>query len=262
MLGKNLTLSSVVHDPAICDARFLGLPPLQLGPLSIDLGTYGAIHVDTLALTLFSMALILGFALIVRPGLTSERPGGIGQHILEMYYEFMEDLTKGQMGDAYKTFMPLIASMFIFILIGNFVGVGPWKFLEEIPGWPKLADGELFELASPTTDFNITMGLATISLLTYVGSGFWAHGLGYIKTYLGPMFIIEMMDLIIRPATLALRLMIVITADELLRAAAITMVPALVPTGVMGFELFIGLIQAFVFTLLTTIYIGLTVSHH
>jgi F-type H+-transporting ATPase subunit a len=76
------------------------------------------------------------------------------------------------------------------------------------------------------------------------------------------MFIIEMMDLIIRPATLALRLMIVITADELLRAAAITMVPALVPTGVMGFELFIGLIQAFVFTLLTTIYIGLTVSHH
>ena len=92
-----------------------------------------------------------------------------------------------------------------------------------------------------------------------MGSGFWIHGIRYLKLYLNP---IEWLDLIIRPSTLALRLMLVITADELMRGAAINLAPVLIPTGVMSFELFIGLIQAFVFALLTSIYIGLTVSHH
>ncbi len=116
-----------------------------------------------------------------------------------------------------------------------------------------------FEIASPTTDFNVTFGLATVSLLTYIGSGFWAHGIKYVKLYLNP---IEWLDLLTRPLTLAMRLMLVITADELLRVAAITIAPAFVPSGVMGFELFIGVIQAFVFSLLTTVYIGMTIAHH
>jgi F-type H+-transporting ATPase subunit a len=73
---------------------------------------------------------------------------------------------------------------------------------------------------------------------------------------------IEVMDMVVRPSTLALRLMVVITADELMRGAFLLMCPILVPTAIMGFELFIGVIQAFVFALLTSIYIGLTVAEH
>jgi F-type H+-transporting ATPase subunit a len=262
MLGNNLTLRTIIQDRSITESPFLGIQPFNIpGVGQVSFGTYGDIHVDTLCLTVFSMALILSAALVVRPSLTSTKAGGTGQALFEMYYEFIGDLTKSQMGHVYKSFLPLIGGMFIFILIGNFVGIAPWQVLEAVPNWPKMADGELFEVAAPTTDFNVTMAMAAISLLTYLGSGFWAHGLHYLKVWFSPMVIIEIMDLIIRPATLALRLMIVITADELLRASAILMVPMLVPTGVMAFELFIALIQAFVFTLLTTIYIGLTVSH-
>jgi F-type H+-transporting ATPase subunit a len=137
------------------------------------------------------------------------------------------------------------------------MGVGPWKALEAFPGWPKMGH-EPFEIAAATTDFNVTVGLALVALFTYLGSGFWAHGIKYLKHYLNP---IEWLDFVVRPATLALRLMLVISADEILRGVALTLVPWILPTGVMAFELFIGIIQAFVFALLTSIYIGLTVSH-
>lgn len=249
MLGKNLPLSYFVQDPQICNSAFLGIPAL---------GKTGDIHVDTIGLTIVSMVLILGTAAIVTPRLTAEDAGGTGQNLLEMYYDFILGLTKGQMGDAYKKFFPLIAAIFIFVLINNFLGVGPWKAFEGLSWWPK-SGHEPFELASATTDFNVTAGLATVSLFTYLGSGFWAHGLKYFKHYINP---IEWLDLIVRPSTLALRLMLVISADEILRSVALTLVPWFLPTGVMAFELFIGIIQAFVFALLTSIYIGLTVSHH
>ena len=249
MLGKNLPLSYFVKDPAIANAPFLGIP---------GLGTVGDIHIDTLILSWSCMAIILGVAAVIVPTMTSSGPGNKGQAVLEGIYTFILDLCKGQMGHNYKPFFPLIAAIFLFVLIGNFIGIGPWLYFEKQSYWPHI-NGEHFEVCSPTTDFNVTFGLAVIALLVYLGSGFWAHGPKYLKLYLNP---IEWLDMVIRPATLALRLMMVITADELMRGAAILMVPVLVPTGVMAFEMFIGVLQAFVFALLTSIYIGLTVSHH
>ncbi|MBX9724166.1 MAG: F0F1 ATP synthase subunit A [Candidatus Obscuribacterales bacterium] len=249
MLGKNLPLSTFVQDQALNNSYFLGIP---------QLGKVGDIHIDTLVLSWACMGFILLTAAVITPTLTSTGAGNKGQAVLEGIYTFVEDLCKGQMGHHYKHFFPLIAAIFTFVLCANFIGIGPWLFFEKQPGWP-MVNGEHFEVCSPTTDFNVTFGLACISLLVYLGAGFWAHGLSYLKLYLNP---IEWMDMIIRPATLALRLMMVITADELMRAAAIMMVPVLLPTGVMAFEMFIGIIQAFVFALLTSIYIGLTVSHH
>lgn len=254
MLGQNLPLKEVVHDAAWLNEPFLGVS---------GLGTYGDIHIDTLVTSWLCMGFLLTVCALIVPAMTNKGAGSNAQQILEMVYQFVEDLIKGLMGHHYKKFLPLIAAIFMFVLTANFIGVGPWLALEHwAPNlgitWPHV-DHKPFEICSPTTDFNVTFGLATVSLIVYVGSGFWAHGAGYLKLYLNP---IEWMDLIIRPATLALRLMMVITADELMRAAAIGMVPAVVPTGVMAFELFIGVIQAFVFALLTSIYIGLTLEHH
>lgn len=247
-LGQNLPLKTLMPGNPAMDSNFL-IP---------QLGTIGDIHIDTLITAWASMGLVLAAAAVIAPSLTAEGAGGKGQALLEGVYGFILDLCKGQMGHHYKKFFPLIAAIFTFVLIANFIGIGPWKALEHQPWWPVMPSGHPAEVASPTTDFNVTFGLALVSLLVYVGSGFWAHGANYLKLYVNP---IEWMDLIIRPATLALRLMMVITADELMRAAALLLVPAILPTGVMAFEMFIGVIQAFVFALLTSIYIGLTVSH-
>ncbi len=246
MLGKNLHLSQFVHDQTINNINVLG-------PL-------GDVHVDTLLLSWVCMGGILAGAAAVTPTLTADGPGGKPQALFEMVYSFLDDLAHGQIGEHYRKFFPLIAAIFIFVLIGNFIGVGPWKALENLPGWFKLPDGEPFELASPTTDFNVTAALAAIALITYLGSGVWKHGARFVKMFFcNP---IEWLDFVVRPSTLALRLMVVITADELMRGAFLLMMPILLPAGIMAFELFIGVIQAFVFALLTSIYIGLTVAEH
>lgn len=250
MLGKNLHLSQFV--PATSEIAIPGF------------GTLGDVHIDTLVLTWGCMGFVLASAALVTPALVVEGPGGKGQAIIEMLYKFVDDLAHGQIGHKYRKFFPLIAAIFIFVLIANFSGVLiPGKFFESFSWWPKLHDGEAFELASPTTDFNVTLGLASIALITYLYSGFWAHGGKFLKVlFASPMSPIEWMDLVVRPSTLALRLLAVITADELMRGAFLLIMPFLLPTAVMGFELFIGVIQALVFALLTSIYIGLTVAEH
>ncbi len=263
MLGKSLLLSQFVDDPTICQFTIPGL------------GAVGDIHVDTLVLTWVSMGGILVAGTLTASRLESDGPGGGAQAAAEGFYNWMQSLCRDQIGEKFKPFFPLIAAIFIFVLIGNFIGVGPWRACEHLSWWWKFPGGEPFEIASPTTDFNVTAGLALISLLTYMGAGLWAHGVGYIKlwspvwpesgallAWIKPMFWIEWLDLIIRPSTLALRLMCVITGDEMLRLAFLMILPIILPTAVMGFELFIGVIQAFVFALLTSVYIGLTLSEH
>ncbi|HEY9756242.1 MAG TPA: F0F1 ATP synthase subunit A [Oculatellaceae cyanobacterium] len=248
MLGKNLFLYQVVP----------GVEPHTL---------VGDIHVDTILLSATCMVGILAVCSTVTANLAVEGPGSKMQGVLEGLYTFVHDLAEQQIGHQhFKTFLPLIAAIFIFVLMANFIGVGPWRIFEHVPGWWHINNDiheEMFEIASPTTDFNVTCGLALIALFTYLGSGFWKHGGHYAKILFGtPMAPIEILDMIVRPSTLALRLMVVITADELMRGSMLLICPYLLPAGIMGFELFIGCIQAFVFALLTSIYIGLTVKEH
>jgi F-type H+-transporting ATPase subunit a len=252
MLGKHIPLQEFI--PATEGMNIAGL-------------NIGTMHGDTILVSWGCMAFVLIGAALITPMLTAKGPGNNGQGFLEMLYEFVADITKGQIGHEWRTYFPLIAAIFIFVLTANFAGILPWQAIGEGMQslgirWPtEVHNGHTIpaEIAAPSTDFNVTFGLALVALLTYIGAGFYAHGLKYLKLYINP---IEWLDLIIRPATLSLRLMMVITADELMRAAALMMVPVLLPSGVMMFEMFIGVIQAFVFALLTSIYIGLTVSHH
>src|SRR5438067_12275965 len=120
MLGKNLLLSQFVTDPAINNINVLG--------------PVGNIHVDTLLLSWVCMGGILATAAAITPTLTAEGPGNAGQAVLESVYNFIDELAHGQIGQHYKKFFPLIAAIFILVLIGNFLGVGPWKAFEHMPG--------------------------------------------------------------------------------------------------------------------------------
>jgi len=248
MLGKHLLLSQFVS------------PEVAAQQLPLGMGTVGAIHIDTLGVSWVCMIGILGWAAVLKPSLVANGPGGSNQAIAEGLYAFVTDLAKGQIGHDYRKFLPLIAGIFIFVLIANFSGIGPWKAFEYIPNWYTIGHGEPWEIASPTTDFNVTFGLACISLIVYLGAGLIKHGGHYAKELLTNP--VEWLDLIIRPSTLALRLMLVITADEITRMVFLLLLPWIAPTFVMAFEVFIAIIQAFVFALLTGIYIGMAVADH
>lgn len=255
MLGKNLPLSTLVNDPSITGIS------LDFGP--VHLGTVGDIHADTIILSWTAMVGILVYCASVSSNLVAEGPGSNGQAVLEGIYNFIADLAKGAIGEhRYKNYLPLLCGLFLFILVSNLIGIFPYQVLEHMPGWPHV-HGEHFEVAAATTDFNVTAGLAGLAILTYLGSGVMAHGFEYVKLFcLKPVAPLEWLDLVVRPATLAFRLLLVITADEMLRSAFLKICPAIVPTAVMGFEVFIALVQAFVFTLLTSIYIGAAVADH
>lgn len=248
MLGKNLLLSDITGNTAL-------------------IGSPANLHIDTLVMSGVCMGLILIGGKMVANSMVVEGAGGPAQAVAESIYSFCDDIAKGNIGEHYKRFFPLIASIFTFVLIGNFIGVlFPGSAFESMSWWPHIHVGEElepYEFCSPTTDFNVTAALAAVALLTYIGSGFWKHGAHFAKVlFFSKMSWIEIMDMIVRPATLALRLMVVITADELMRGAFLMIFPLILPTFIMGFELFIGVIQALVFALLTSVYIGLTVAEH
>lgn len=252
MLGKNLPLSELMHDPSLTQMQ-----------LPLGLGTVGDIHADTVILSWTAMIAILASCAMVTSNLVVEGPGGRGQAILEGLYTFIADIARGAIGDhRFKTYMPLLCGLFMFILASNLIGIFPYQVFEHMQGWPHI-HGEHFEVAAATTDFNVTAGLAAIAILTYLGSGVMVHGFEYIKLFcLKPIAPLEWLDLVVRPATLALRLLLVITADEMLRTAFLRICPAILPSAVMAFEVFIALVQAFVFTLLTSIYIGAATAEH
>lgn len=252
MLGKNLPLSTLVHDQSVNNIQ-----------LPFNLGTVGEIHADTLIMSWTAMIIILVTCSAITSNLVVEGPGGKGQAVLEGFYTFIADLARGAIGEhRYRTYMPLLCGLFIFILVSNLIGIFPYQVFEHMAGWPHV-HGEHFEVAAATTDFNVTAGLAAIAILTYLGSGVMVHGFHYVKMFfLHPIAPLEWLDLVVRPATLALRLLLVITADEMLRTAFLKICPAILPSAVMGFEVFIALVQAFVFTLLTSIYIGAAVAEH
>jgi len=223
------------------------------------------LHVDTLGTAWLCMGAVLLTAAAIRPMLKDDGPGGPLQAVAEGLYKFLDDLCRNQIGHDYKKFLPLIAAIFIFVLTGNLFGIFPWGAFAHMPGWPHLPHNahEHFEVASPTTDINVTLGLALIALVVYLGAGVWKHGAHYVGMYFKPLGLIEWMDMAIRPITLALRLLLVITADELTRMVALLLLPWIVaPMAVMAFEIFIAFLQAFVFALLTSIYIGLAVADH
>ena len=251
MLGKNLPLSELVHDPSINS--------IALGPF----GTVGDIHADTVIMAWTAMVLIIVGCASVSSNLVVQGAGGPGQAILESLYTFVADIAKGAIGEhRYKTYLPLHCAMFTFILGSNLLGILPFPVLEHQHWWPHM-HGEHFEVAAATTDFNTTAALAGIAVLTYLVSGLMVHGGEYAKLFfIKPVAPLEWLDLIVRPSTLAFRLLLVITADEMLRSSFLKICPVFVPTAVMGFEIFIAMVQAFVFTLLTSIYIGVAVAEH
>ncbi|TDJ00202.1 MAG: ATP synthase F0 subunit A [Candidatus Dadabacteria bacterium] len=165
--------------------------------------------------------------------------------------DFLFDLFTNVLGSSEqaKKYFPLLGASFFFIMFANLLG--------SIPGF-----------LPPTGNFNTTVACALVIFVMYNYYGFKENGLSYIKHFAGPviflaplMFVIELISHFVRPLSLSLRLFMNITGDHLVLGVFTNLIHYIIPAIFVGLGLFVALLQAFIFTVLSAIYISLATSH-
>lgn len=200
----------------------------------------GTIHMDTIVMTWITMAFVLLFAILSVRGL--KLIPGAWQSCLEMVVEWLDGQVSETLGPRGQFLKSFIICLFLFLLVSNWLGL--------IPGF-----------TSPTADINTTMGLALLVIVMVHILGVYYKGTKYIKHFFEPYFpfvIINIIEEIAKPITLAFRLFGNILAGEVMILVLVALVPkAVIPSVIwLGFSLFVGVIQAVVFTMLTIAYLA------
>lgn len=169
-------------------------------------------------------------------------PGKL-QNFMEVVIGGIENMIVDTMGEHGRPFFPLIATLAIFILVSNLIGLIPGFF-------------------PPTANINTTAACAVIVFLSTHVVGIKHHGLHYLKHFMGPiawlapiMFFIEVIGHLSRPVSLTLRLFGNMNGHELVLMIFFGLAPFLVPLPMMLMGVLVSFIQAFVFMLLAMIYI-------
>lgn len=179
------------------------------------------------------------------------------QNFMEFVLEFLQDIAKTQIGEYhYRSWVPYIATIFLFILGSNWAGaLIPWKLI-------KLPAGEL---AAPTNDINTTVALALLTSICYFYAGLVKNGLSYFARYIEPtpvLLPINVLEDFTKPLSLSFRLFGNVLADELVVSVFTLLVPILIPLPVMILGLFASSIQALIFSTLSAAYIGEAMEGH
>lgn len=186
---------------------------------------------NTVVTTWIMMALIIGVAAVV---------GWRRPTALEMLVDFLNDIVSDAMGAPAKAYLPLLGSLMIFTAVANVLGVIP-------------------SLIAPTRDINTPLALAVVVFFSVHYFGIRAKGVtGYFKTLASPIFLLplELVGQLIRTLSLTMRLFGNIFSGELLVAIIFALAPLIVPLPLVALGLFIGVLQAYIFTVLAAVYIA------
>ena len=201
---------------------------------------FGGIPVaESVAVTWVIMAVLLILSLVLVRNLSVENPGK-KQILLETGVSFLHDFFKDILGEEGKMYIPYLMTVVIYIGIANIFGV--------------------FGFVPPTKDLNCTIGLAIISIFLIEYAGFHKKGLkGFLKSFAEPspvMLPINILEIAIRPTSLCMRLfgnvLGAFVVMELIKIVVPPIIPALFSC---YFDIFDGLIQAYVFVFLTSLFI-------
>ena len=223
----------------------------EAGHWIASIGSY-SFNMDTLVTMWLSMSILIVVAFLTTRKL-SIVPTRL-QIISESIINYFSDIASSNMGEKEsKKHMPLLLTLFFFILTANLVGQLPWRLIHLHTG----------ELASPNNDINMTAAMAIIVLIYYVYFGVRKKGFKFFihsfKVDGIIVALVDLLELLVRPFSLALRLYANILAGEILVFTFASMCAYFLPLPFMFFEVFVALIQALVFTLLSTTYISLAV---
>jgi F-type H+-transporting ATPase subunit a len=189
------------------------------------------------------------------------------RNIAELIVQLIVSQSDAIIGKAGRKYVPFYGTFFFFILLSNLMGL--------LPGF-----------APPTGNLNTTIGLALVSFIGYNVIGVREQGVAYFKHFVGPMtslpgstiisklailpvlllsvvffFILEVFSHGFRPVSLSLRLFGNMMGDHEVIGAFTSLTKLVVPVAFYLMGTLVSLIQAFVFTLLSMIYVALAVSH-
>lgn len=217
--------------------------------------------------TLFAGALLMATGAVVRQRLAAAQGGVVPddgvtvRNLVEILVEFLAGLAEENMGPKWRRYFPLIGTLFFFILLSNLLGL--------VPG----VDGA-------TSDASVTWAWAIISFVLFQYVGIREHGWAYVHHFMGPSLFdvtlfgrklhvrplaplyapIEIIGHVSRIFTLAVRLLANMFADHTVVGVWLLLVPAAVPAIFMGLGVLIAFLQAYVFALLSMIYVGLALE--
>jgi F-type H+-transporting ATPase subunit a len=220
----------------------------SIGVVSTE-AAQNAIKVNqALALELLVTVGLIAFFAIVRMTLSVERPNP-AQQIAEMIHETGGGLADQIIGHGYERFQAFVTCIFLFVLINNLLGL--------IPG-----------IAAPTVSPWVPLGLAVPTFIFYNYQGIRAQGfIGYLKHFCGPIWWmawlllpIELVSHVARMLSLTIRLYANMFASDMVTLGFFSLIPVGVPAIFLGLHVFVSIIQAFVFMLLTMIYLSLAVA--
>lgn len=221
------------------------------GHLIAHLGQF-SFNIDTILTMWISMGILIVFAFLAtrKMSIIPNKLQACAEGILSVFVS----LTDSMIGKTGRKHVPLLASLFLFILTANLLGQLPWRLYHLKTG----------ELASPTNDINMTAAMAIMVLVYYLYQGIKLKGPKYFLhefSFVGIiMALVEVLEMVVRPFSLALRLFANILAGELLIVTFVGLCAYLLPLPFMLFEVFVAFIQALVFMLLSTAYIAIAVQ--
>ncbi|MCF8054065.1 MAG: F0F1 ATP synthase subunit A [Deltaproteobacteria bacterium] len=204
-------------------------------------------------LTIVVYSWFVMFCLIVLGAMATRRLSAIPstvQNVCEVIVSGLDTFSTNTMGEKGKKFFPLIASIGLFIFVSNMVGLVP-----------------AFE--SPTASLSITVSLSLLVFITTHVVGIKEHGIKYLKQFMGPvwwltplMLPVEIISHLVRPLSLSMRLFGNIQGGHIVVGILLALVPFFV-SPMLALKVFIAAVQAFVFMLLSMMYIaGAMEEHH
>ena len=197
---------------------------------------------------LVALIIVVLFAML-KPRLSADRPGKL-QHTFELIYDFLHEQAEEQVGHEGHHYLAFFGTIFIFILFCNLIGV--------VPG---------FE--APTMVPSVPAGCALVAFFYYNIVGIQANGIGrYMAHFAGPMPLlaplmipIELVSHLARPLSLTIRLFANMYAGEQVTMVFLKLTFLFVPAVFMGLHVFVSFLQAYIFMLLTMMYVAGAVSH-
>ena len=199
---------------------------------------------DYIVMQLLVAVIMIGLFALLRMGLSVHKPGKL-QHVFELIHAFISEQTEDQVGHGWRGHIVMFETMFIFLLLANLIGV--------IPGF-----------MSPTQVLYVPCGCALIAFLYYNIVSLRKNGpIGYTKHFLGPvwwlaplMLPIEIVSHLARPLSLTVRLFANMYAGEQVTLLFLSMTYLVAPAIFMGLHVFVSFLQAYIFTLMTMIYVA------
>jgi F-type H+-transporting ATPase subunit a len=232
-------------------------------PAATDLITLHPSISSTLLTMWIVMAIVLVGAILMTRG--GALVPGRAQNIFETIYEFLSDFGIGLAGPPARPYIPIFVGTFLLILFDNWIGLVP-------------PVGKVDFLRAPSSDVNITIGMALVSFLIFQTEGFRHLGVG---GYLGKFFpvyefrngigagiiamfvgLIELMLEFVKPVTLSMRLFGNIYGGEVALGVITSLTIAIFPIGLLLLDGMLNAIQALIFSVLTLVFITLAIEGH